>query len=565
MGYVHFINLRWSSGYKPVSAATGPLSNRIEGIGGGLQQRLVGDWQVEVQVVDGVGAVATLFARSYLTLDTRRANWQHSVLLDDPAAGPEVGERLFAAIYGPDLIGMIRVLHNLFSTLELAEGAPLARALFLTPEDVARFAEGQQDLAAVTVAHELLRLWPEAANAVPDMTPLDVHAALATWNQSARGGLRSPDAPALDELPTPSLPLPTTVVRPRVAEQLRAVGKPPPEAVTVGHTLPPAPAPVVAPRPPEPVPVGDAPPPSTPVGIWLLLVLGGVLVAVLVAAALWFGIRPLLMGDPGDTEPAEHPATETAERPATPDSPPVAVEPPQTAGCQATDEIPGDGIDQDCDLVDHCYEDGDGDGAGIGAPRAGGDLACAAPGDAAVAGDCDDRDASVHPGATELCDARDNDCDGAVDEGWDDLDRDGTPECREVDAWSGVRVSDETAWGRSNTLAFAARVTEGACAKLQFRWGYTDEGTMRQTHARGVTDGRAGCLLAEERVVDAAAARFGAELCSRRQGYDQARLASGLDYVIECCLQVSEGGRASEQCREVPGSRAGGGAAYRVQ
>lgn len=31
--------------------------------------------------------------------------------------------------------------------------------------------------------------------------------------------------------------------------------------------------------------------------------------------------------------------------------------------------------------------------------------------------DCNDRDAMVHPGADELCDSVDNNCDGVIDEG----------------------------------------------------------------------------------------------------------------------------------------------------
>jgi hypothetical protein len=79
------------------------------------------------------------------------------------------------------------------------------------------------------------------------------------------------------------------------------------------------------------------------------------------------------------------------------------------------------GADDDCDgtadegVAPMWYADVDGDGTG------GTDLtavACTAPaGFFATATDCDDRDAASFPGATEVCDSADQDCDGTVDEG----------------------------------------------------------------------------------------------------------------------------------------------------
>jgi hypothetical protein len=86
-----------------------------------------------------------------------------------------------------------------------------------------------------------------------------------------------------------------------------------------------------------------------------------------------------------------------------------------------------DGLDNDCDtLTDEdatdattWYADVDGDGHGDADAAT---VACDAPADAvAEAGDCDDADATAFPGAAELCDGVDDDCDGAVDEDADDV------------------------------------------------------------------------------------------------------------------------------------------------
>ena len=81
-----------------------------------------------------------------------------------------------------------------------------------------------------------------------------------------------------------------------------------------------------------------------------------------------------------------------------------------------------DGRDNDCDgIIDNgfatkpFYSDWDGDG--YGSPKRM-KMACSAPPRyVSNDGDCNDDDSTVHPGAPELCDGRDNDCNGKIDDG----------------------------------------------------------------------------------------------------------------------------------------------------
>ena len=94
-------------------------------------------------------------------------------------------------------------------------------------------------------------------------------------------------------------------------------------------------------------------------------------------------------------------------------------------------EVSNDGVDQDCNGVDtiRCYVDDDGDGYGAAIGYFNGNGPACAAGFAAPAGDCDDADIAVFPGAPEGCDGIDSDCDGDLLDGAPDADGDGLPDC----------------------------------------------------------------------------------------------------------------------------------------
>ena len=80
-------------------------------------------------------------------------------------------------------------------------------------------------------------------------------------------------------------------------------------------------------------------------------------------------------------------------------------------------EIIADGIDQNCDACELCYLDSDSDGVrpDSGATISSTDLLCTGAREASLAtptGDCNDANATIHPGATEICnDGIDQNCD----------------------------------------------------------------------------------------------------------------------------------------------------------
>ncbi len=109
-----------------------------------------------------------------------------------------------------------------------------------------------------------------------------------------------------------------------------------------------------------------------------------------------------------------------------------------------------DGVDEDCDTTidegtTHYYTDGDGDGFGEDSSE----TCTSGGGRVSTGGDCDDVDAQAYPGAPELCDGQQNDCDAAS---WSTSDEDGTVSYTTTGGvWSDVTAT----WAAGTSAAVA--------------------------------------------------------------------------------------------------------------
>lgn len=117
------------------------------------------------------------------------------------------------------------------------------------------------------------------------------------------------------------------------------------------------------------------------------------------------------------------------------------VNPGQPEICDPADvdeDCSGQADDADPGATDRTLWHPDDDGDGFGDGSSSEELCDQPPGSTLDSTDCNDGEATVYPGASELCDGQLNDCDGAMGNGEVDADSDGFSVCSlDADGWDG--------------------------------------------------------------------------------------------------------------------------------
>jgi len=159
-----------------------------------------------------------------------------------------------------------------------------------------------------------------------------------------------------------------------------------------------------------------------------------------------------------------------------------------------------DGADNNCngtideDVTSTFYADADSDGFGDSGAAV---EACEAPaGTVPIGNDCDDSSDTIFPGAEEVCDGDDNDCDGDIDEGlggtwYPDLDQDGYGDadapkvyCTETEGYvENAQDCDDTEPGISPEATEVCNEVDDDCD------GDIDEGTTSTFYVDADADG----------------------------------------------------------------------------
>ena len=161
-------------------------------------------------------------------------------------------------------------------------------------------------------------------------------------------------------------------------------------------------------------------------------------------------------GNPGDSREACQGAADEASAGNDCDDGDATVSPSAQEVCGGGDEDCDELVDDEDDSIDpgslqSSFYDTDGDGYGNAAAAD----ACVVPsGAVSEGGDCDDENTDVNPGAPELCDERDNDCDGLTDDDDDTLDP--------SSATAYYLDGDNDGFGDDSTPGLACEVPSGA-------------------------------------------------------------------------------------------------------